>query len=311
MRNKIEEFIRRSKYRNPHLYIDGLTEGYDYVVCPVSKARMSMIKSSYIERILGMTISEYDSLYPGIQKIANKRKENISQGLQQVDSTTGKTKYDLGQEKSRKILNTVDQNGVSGYKKKGEKTRATHMAKIDEMGRNGYRRQADFRLTTLLPNGMTVEQNAHKKQQAVLLAKGISRAVGASKISKKILQPIIDILDEQKLKYYFDQAEYVIKCPVTGNYYYYDLTIPKLKICIEYQSSAWHSNPEWDDVKWDLWVPPKGRRKTATESITYDYSKAKALYDQRGIATYYVWEDSSESNIEEILCLLKTQSMKS
>lgn len=143
MNTKIEEFIRRSRYRNPHLYTDLLEEGYDYVVCPVSKARMSMIKSSYIERVLGMTVNEYDDKHPKVQKIALARKINISNGLKKIDPLTGKTKYDLSQEKAKTILNTVDPvTGLSGYAAKGIKTRATHMANVDEFGGNGYSRIA-------------------------------------------------------------------------------------------------------------------------------------------------------------------------
>lgn len=142
MNTKIEEFVRRSQYRNPHLYKDSAEEGYDYVVCPVSMARMSMIKSSYIERILGMSVEEYDSKYPSIRKIAQKRKVNISDGLQQIDPATGKTKYELSQEKARVKLSAVDSTGMSGYKKKGQKTKETHLSRVDEFGRNGYSRIA-------------------------------------------------------------------------------------------------------------------------------------------------------------------------
>jgi hypothetical protein len=138
MNTKIEEFIRRSRYRNPHLYNDKAEEGYDYVVCPVSMARMIMIKSSYIERILGMTVEEYDNKYPGVQKIAESRKTNISKGLQQKDPATGKTKYELSQEKARVKLASIGSDGLTGYERKGLQTRATHMSNIDEMGRNGY-----------------------------------------------------------------------------------------------------------------------------------------------------------------------------
>lgn len=142
MNTKIEEFIRRSKYRNSHLYDDTLEEGYDYVICPVSNARMSMIKSSYIERILGMTVKEYDAKYPGVKKIAQKRKANISAGLKQIDPNTGKTKYELSQDKARAKLESIGPDGLTGYERKGLQTRATHMANIDEMGRNGYSRLA-------------------------------------------------------------------------------------------------------------------------------------------------------------------------
>jgi len=307
MKTKLQQFKNRNQKRNSHLYNNNLIAGYDYVVCPVSGERLSMIKNNYIINVLEMKVEDY----PRVQRICNKRVENIKSGLQQVDSNSGLTRYELGQTKARNILKQVDVNGLSGYARKGRKTRATHMSNIDELGRNGYRRQADNRLTTMLPNGLTVEQNAHKKQKVVLTAKGITRVVGASKISKKNLKPILEFLDRNKVKYYFDKSEYAILDTDTNNYYYYDLTIPEANIVVEYQSSAWHSNPSWDSKRWQTWHPPKGKKRTADEALQYDYVKARALYKHRGIVTHYIWEDSLREDLERILCLLKTQTMKS
>jgi hypothetical protein len=138
MNKKLEKFIKRNQKRNSHLYESGTIEGYDYIVCPISQARLSMIKNNYVTNILGMSLDEY----PEINRICEKRKENIKSGLQKIDSVTGMTNYEKGQIKARMILSQTDENGVSGYKKKGQKTRSTHMSKIDELGRNGYARIA-------------------------------------------------------------------------------------------------------------------------------------------------------------------------
>ena len=292
--------------RAAHLYKPGLVRGYDYVVCPVTSNRKSMIKSSYIINVLKMSVKEFDRLYPATQKICTKRKENIKLGLNQIDKETGLTKHALSTVKAKVTLSTMDKDGISGYARKGKKTRATHMGNIDEFGRNGYRRQADARLTTVLPNGLTIEQQAHQKQKETLFANYITGSGGASKVSKKVLASIIQFLESKKLKYYFDRKEYGIKDPETGNHYFYDLTIPDLKIAIEYQSSAWHSNPGWEIARWDNWAPPKGKSKTATESLDYDYNKARSLFKHRGIVTHYIWEDTVTDDIERILCLLRT-----
>ena len=138
MNEKIKQFKKRNRRRNAHLYQSGLTEKLDYILCPVSKERMSMIKSSYIERVLLITVTEYDALYPGVRGVSASRKNNIKTGLHKVDLDTGKTKYEIGQEKARKILSNIDETGLSGYQQKGQKTRAAHMSNIDEFGRNGY-----------------------------------------------------------------------------------------------------------------------------------------------------------------------------
>lgn len=310
MNIKLEQFIKRNKRRNKHLYDIGLIAGYDYVICPVSNERLSMIKSSYIEKILLMSVADYNSLYPHVQKICRKRVDNIKDGLQQIDTTSGMTKYQISQEKAQAILQIVGEDGLTGYARKGIKTRQTHLDNVDEYGRNGYTRQAHNRLTTILPNGLTVEQNAHLKQKETLITNNIGGTGGASKISKKKLKPILDFLIENNIEFYFDETEYGIKDTDTQRYYFYDLTILKYNITIEYQSNAWHSNPTWDDIKWNNWCPPRGKKKTALESLDYDYNKARSLYKFRNIVTYYVWEDTADNDVRDMICLLQTMNMK-
>jgi hypothetical protein len=142
MKDKLKQFIKRNKIRNSKLYQEGLVEGVDYVICPVSKERLLIIRSDYINNVLGMTVEEYDNAFPNAQKRCQAHKENIKKGLHQKDSITGLTKYQISQQKAKQILSTPDQNGITGYQKKGQKTRATHMSKIDQFGRNGYARLA-------------------------------------------------------------------------------------------------------------------------------------------------------------------------
>ncbi len=310
MNTSIEKFKKRNRRRNAHLYHSGLIQGIDYIVCPVSNARMLNIRSTYITKILGMTVEYYDNKYPNIQKSCQSHKNNIKNGLRKIDSVTGLTKYQIAQIKAKQTLSKTDENGISGYKKKGQKTRNTHLNKIDKFGRNGYRRQADYRLTTFLSNGLTIEQNAHIKQKETIIKNNKTGSGGASKLSKKALEPILIFLNKEKINYYFDKKEYGFKDPDTGSCYFWDLTIPEFKMVIEYQSSAWHANPTLSEEEWKKWRPPKGKKKTAEEVLKYDYDKAKSLYKNRGYLTFYIWQKSQKENIEEILCLLKTLNMK-
>jgi len=160
MNKKIEQFKKRNQKRNAHLYQTDKIEGFDYIVCPVSQERVSMVKTSYIERVLSMTVDEYDALYPGVRGVSEARKQNIKKGLHQVDPITGKTKYELSQEKARKVLSEADENGVSGYKRKGQTTRETHMKNIDEFGRNGY---------SQLASKAIIKGNATKAKKGLIL----------------------------------------------------------------------------------------------------------------------------------------------
>ena len=136
--NKLEQFKRRNQKRNSQLYSDYLTENIDYILCPVSNERLSMIKTTYIERVLEMTVAEYDKLFPGVRGVTPARRKNIKDGLKEIDKTSGLTKHQLACVKSKQTLSSLDSDGVSGYAKLGKKTRATHMNNIDQFGRNGY-----------------------------------------------------------------------------------------------------------------------------------------------------------------------------
>lgn len=160
MTEKIEQFKTRNRRRNADLYQADKIEGIDYIICPVSLERLSMIKKSYIERVLKMTVVEYDNQHPGARGSSLARTRNIKKGLHLKDPVSGKTKYEISQEKARKVLSQVDENGVSGYKKKGEKTRATHMKNIDENGRNGY---------SQLATKAIVKGNATKAKKGLIL----------------------------------------------------------------------------------------------------------------------------------------------
>ena len=307
---KLELVARRSQRHNPELYLPTAVKDINYVECPISGIRMHMITSKHIINNLNMTVEQFNQQFPNAKKTSQAHINAIRQGVQSIDPTTGLTKHRIAVIKSQETLNQVDENGLNGYQKKGQKTRATHMSKIDEFGRNGYHRQVQGRLTTILSNGLTVEQNAHLKQKETLIQKGKTGTGGASKQSIKALNPILNYLNESNIKYYFDKNEYGIKDPVTNVYYFWDLVISDYKIAIEYQSAAWHADPTMTDNQWNTWKPPRGKLKTAKEVLAYDYQKARSLFENRKIITFFVWEKSQTQDIENILCLLKTQNTK-
>lgn len=141
MNNKIKQFIKRNKRRNNHLYKENLIEGYDYVICPISNERLSMIKSNYITKVLGMSVKKYDKLYPNQQKICKQRIKNISNGLNKLDIKTGLTKHQLSVKKSRKTLTKIN-NGITGDQLRAIKTKNSNLKNIIN-GKNGYQRTAE------------------------------------------------------------------------------------------------------------------------------------------------------------------------
>ncbi len=311
MQTKLDTFKQRNKRVNAALYLPTAVEGVDFVKCPVSGARMRLIKSSYITNVLGMSVEEYNTTYPSIQKVCTDRVAKIKMSLHTVDPNVGITKHQLSSIKAKASSSKIGGDGLTRYQRSANKTRDTHLNNIDEHGRNGYQRQAYFRKTTILSNGLSVEQNAHIKQKVACAKNHKAGNSGASKISKVVLYPILQLLILSNIKYYFDENEYGVYDISNQQHYFFDLVIPELQMAIEYQSNAWHADPTLSEAEWNSWTPVKGIKKSAQSVLEYDYNKAKVLYGERGYVTYYIWENSKQQDVEDILCLVQMKIMKS
>ena len=172
MQTKIEKFIKRNKRRNNHLWQKDKTEGIDYVVCPVTGTRLSMIKKNYIEGTLGINYNTFLSLYPTSKLICDVRKTNITKGLLKIDDETGKTIAQLAANKAQVTLSQIDdKTGLTKNQLRINKTKASNKKNIIN-GRNGWERTIYNRQTTILENGLTLEQNAHLKSIETKIGKG-------------------------------------------------------------------------------------------------------------------------------------------
>lgn len=308
----IVKFLKRNRRVHDELYTNpNLQAGRDYVVCPVSQARMLSMRTYHITHTLGLSLTEFNSRWPGFQRNAECWLDRARAAQHQPDPITGLTPRQISAKKTREKLLAVDESGLTGYAKKGQKTRATHMSRIDEQGRTGYQRQVQARLTTVLPNGLTVEQQAHIRQRDTIISRNRGGINNASRVSKQVLKPILDWLDQADVKYYFDKNEYGIKDPVSQKYYFWDLVIPDYHLAVEYQSHAWHADPTLIESAWRAWKKPIGESQTAEQCLKYDYDKARALYQQRAMVTFWVWEKTRDQDVREILCFLQTKSTKS
>jgi hypothetical protein len=161
---KLKSCIKTNKERCADLYDDPTkVELLDYVTCPVYGIRMRQMKSTYITGYLLMTVAEFDQKYPNFQREADSKAMNVQKGLSEIDPVTGLTKHQLSVEKSKVTLSTPDENGITGYKKKGEKTKATHMSNVNDHGQNGYSQIASKAI---------VKGNATKVAKGLILPPG-------------------------------------------------------------------------------------------------------------------------------------------
>ena len=74
-----------------------------------------------------------------------------------------------------------------------------------------------------------------------------------------------------------------------NRYFFYDLTIPSLNICIEFNGDYWHANP--NKYSSDF----KVRQKLAAEIWKYDEEKLN-LIRKRNIEVFIVWEDEYDND---------------
>lgn len=173
---KIEKFIKRNERRNKHLWETNKIEGFDYIVCPVTATRLSMLKRNYIEKTLDIDYDEFLKLYPNQKMNCDKRCENITNGLLQIDEETGKTIAKLATEKAQVTLSEIDEKtGLTKNMLRIKKTVASNKANIID-GKNGWQRTAETRNETILENGLSIQQNG--------MIKGFHTKVELGKISE-------------------------------------------------------------------------------------------------------------------------------
>jgi hypothetical protein len=310
--SKLEQFKVRNKKRNSSLYLPSMKEGIDYIVCPVSQERLSFIKNNYITNILEMDPIDYWSRYPDIQRCSTRRSNNIKKAFQDIDPNTGLTKHATAITRALTTKNTPDEYGVTIHQKIGQKSRSTHLSKIDNFGRNGYERLAHYRTSTIMADGRRLEDHAHDKRSERIAAEGVinKKRYGASKISKKHLAPILSWLNTLQLKYYFDTNEFVVRDTLCNRNYFFDLVIPDLKTVVEYQGTAYHAWPMLTDNEWQTWRH-LFTKETAEQRTLYEYQKARAIYSKYGYTMWYVWTPTAQTDVSNILCYLKTVITKS
>lgn len=109
--------------------------------------------------------------------------------------------------------------------------------------------------------------------------------------SKKYFDRLVKLLNLD-LTYLYADFEYFIYC--NNKIFWYDFTIPELKIIIEYNGIIFHPRNK------DTWV------STVEESINKDRNK----YDvatSKGFTVLYVWENEEQKTIEYILDVIKKQ----
>lgn len=121
-----------------------------------------------------------------------------------------------------------------------------------------------------------------------------------SKKASNFFNKLIEQLDK-KYKIYTAtniNGEYGVKNEENGVYYFYDFTIPELKLCVEFNGDYWHCNPS----KFDPLYEHKQSGLLAKDIWKKDQLKFNTIKKYRGFSTIIVWEsDNHAAKIKEIL----------
>lgn len=110
MTPKIKAFIKRNRIRNISLYDENLIENQDYIVCPVTHERMTMMKTTYITGVLEMSIDEFESKYPSQPREATSRVSKIKKTMDTVLDNGMTIKESMALSVS-KAMKSLDANG--------------------------------------------------------------------------------------------------------------------------------------------------------------------------------------------------------
>jgi len=80
-----------------------------------------------------------------------------------------------------------------------------------------------------------------------------------------------------------------------SRYYFYDFTIPSLRINIEFNGDYWHCNPKFYDKGFIF-------RESKTAQDKWDYDKEKLSFlEKKGFTNIIVWESDYKNNKEFII----------
>lgn len=115
----------------------------------------------------------------------------------------------------------------------------------------------------------------------------------ASKQSMSVFNPLIDWCEEHGLHDiyvgYGDRTEWFLWSQ-EGDLFWYDFTIPSIKVIIEFHGSKFHPNPaRLDETNWREWKCLYSLL-SADDKHLYDDTKAKVA-SQQGFDVLIVWDD--------------------
>lgn len=139
---KFNDYLKQRKKRCPELFDGSLKENYDYLVCPITGIHYTKHSARYC-KIIGISKDRLLELIPDYQWTAPVVIDKTKEKFNEIDPETRLTVHQKAHKKAMETLNSIDpETGKRRYDMLGEKTKESHLKKVDENGMNGYQRIA-------------------------------------------------------------------------------------------------------------------------------------------------------------------------
>jgi hypothetical protein len=127
----------------------------------------------------------------------------------------------------------------------------------------------------------------------------------ASKESLTAFNNLLYILETNNIKYYLGvegNKEWFIYNKELEKMFFYDLTIPRLGIIIEYHGEGFHPNPKWDENKLTEWKQVRTGKST-NEILEYTEQKNNTARDN-GWTVYEVYSSEASKTVHNLEILI-------
>lgn len=249
----------------------------------------------------------------GESKKSKQAKDAIKRLKNEIDETTGLSKWKLSRIQSRNSYH----NRTPEQKKQTANKRKKFFDTVNPESGLTLKKEIGIKTSKILTTVDPVTGQTPAKLRALknLANKSWLTNVSRGKASKESLalfDPLIDYCDQEGIKWYCGTrgcSEWWLKTQ-EGKVKFFDFVITDLRIIIEYHGEVWHPNPnKLTEEQWLNWRAPGTILDAATQH-NRDLEKI-ALANSHGFEVIVVWSsDNIESAISHIRNLISHKKMQ-
>jgi len=152
----------------------------------------------------------------------------------------------------------------------------------------------------------TMDSKSQEEKERILKSK-IIKFPRYSLESKKIFETLISLFKDTKIEFFYADKEMLLYNRQEKKPYFYDLSIPKIKVIVEYNGSTFHPNMDiLTEKEIENWKEPysKMNAQSKTDLDTKKLEFARKL----GYDVYVIWDtDNIKIKIQELYKIIKNK----